>query len=70
MCALQIEIDEFQNYEKAVGALTEAIKCVNKAKNKNQVLEAKGTFYKDRLDLIKRFTLARRWGMQVYTCTL
>lgn len=60
MHCMQLEIDEFQNYEKAVGALTEAIKCITKAKNKNPTLEAKATFFQDRLDLIKRFTLARR----------
>ena len=27
-----MEIDEYQNYEKAVGALTEAFKCLSKSK--------------------------------------
>ncbi|RMX59262.1 hypothetical protein pdam_00005737 [Pocillopora damicornis] len=33
-CA-QVEIDEYQNYDKALGALTEAYKCMAKAKTKN-----------------------------------
>ncbi len=59
-CA-QAEIDEFQNYGKAVGALNEALKCLSKAKNKNPAaLEAKAAFLKERVDLIQRFAEARR----------
>ena len=29
-CTAQVEIDEYQNYEKALGALTEAARCLGK----------------------------------------
>lgn len=58
----QVEIDEFQNYGKAVGALGEALKCLGKAKTKNPAaLEAKMNFLKDRIELVKRFAEARRY---------
>uniref|UniRef100_A0A673G7I8 Intraflagellar transport protein 140 homolog n=1 Tax=Sinocyclocheilus rhinocerous TaxID=307959 RepID=A0A673G7I8_9TELE len=38
-CA-EVEIDDFQNYEKAYGALTEACKCLTKAKGPFDLLEA------------------------------
>ena len=28
---IQVEMDEYQNYEKALGALNEAVKCMAKA---------------------------------------
>lgn len=58
---LQVEIDEYQNYSKAVGALNEALKSLSKAKTKNPTaLEAKIKFLKERVELIKRFAEARR----------
>ncbi|XP_065658509.1 intraflagellar transport protein 140 homolog [Hydra vulgaris] len=41
-CA-QVEIDEFENYEKAFGALTEAYKCLSKAKPKNVTVQERKT---------------------------
>ncbi|KAJ3129307.1 hypothetical protein HK098_001719 [Nowakowskiella sp. JEL0407] len=56
-CA-QVEVDEYQNYEKAYGALKEAMKCVSKAKqisNREEKLE----FLQRRIDLIGKFVEAR-----------
>ncbi|XP_072167641.1 intraflagellar transport protein 140 homolog [Diadema setosum] len=59
-CA-QVEIDEYQNYDKALGALTEAYKCLSKAKVKNQSqLEEKLGALKHRIGLVKKFVQARR----------
>lgn len=56
-----MEIDEYQNYQKAQGALNEALKCLGKAKTKNPAaLEAKTKFLKERLKLVKKFANARR----------
>jgi len=56
-----VEIDEYQNYSKALGALNEALKCLGKAKPKNQTAhEAKIKFMKERIDLVQRFADARR----------
>ncbi|KAM9372431.1 intraflagellar transport protein 140 homolog [Phaethornis superciliosus] len=59
-CA-QVEIDEYQNYEKALGALTEACKCLSKAKTKSPLeQETKLAHLQDKLTLIKRFITAQR----------
>jgi len=59
--ALKVEIDEYQNYEKAVGALTEAFKCLTKAKMADrQQQEGKITDIKTRIALIKKFIQTRR----------
>lgn len=56
-----MEIDEYQNYQKAQGALNEALKCLGKTKTKNPAaLEAKIKFLNERLKLVKRFADARR----------
>ena len=56
-----MEIDEYQNYQKAQGALNEALKCLSKAKTKNPAaLEARIKFLNERLKLVKRFADARR----------
>ncbi|XP_076809284.1 intraflagellar transport protein 140 homolog [Clavelina lepadiformis] len=58
-CA-QVEIDEYQNYEKALGALSEAFKCLAKAKMANkQQQEAKVTELKGRIALVKKFLQTR-----------
>ncbi|CAL1531559.1 unnamed protein product [Lymnaea stagnalis] len=59
-CA-QVEIDEYQNYDKALGALGEAYKCMSKAKldDSMQQEEKLGTI-KHKMALIKKFTTARR----------
>ncbi|XP_019363179.1 PREDICTED: intraflagellar transport protein 140 homolog [Gavialis gangeticus] len=59
-CA-QVEIDEYQNYEKAQGALTEAYKCLSKAKIRSPVeQESKLALLQSKMALIKRFIQARR----------
>ncbi|XP_065539645.1 intraflagellar transport protein 140 homolog isoform X5 [Lathamus discolor] len=59
-CA-QVEIDEYQNYEKAQGALTEACKCLSKAKTRSPPeQESKLAQLESKLTLIKRFIHARR----------
>ena len=56
-----MEIDEYQDYEKAQGALNEALKCLNKAKSKNPTgIEARVKFLTERLQLVKRFADARK----------
>ena len=60
---VQVEIDEYQDYQKAQGALNEAVKCLSKAKTKNPAtVEARIKFFNERLKLIKRFADARRLG--------
>ncbi|VCW79141.1 unnamed protein product, partial [Gulo gulo] len=59
-CA-QVEIDEYQNYDKAHGALTEAYKCLAKAKAKSPLdQETKLAQLQSKMTLVKRFTQARR----------
>ncbi|XP_032702013.1 intraflagellar transport protein 140 homolog [Lontra canadensis] len=59
-CA-QVEIDEYQNYDKAHGALTEAYKCLSKAKCKSPLeQETKLAQLQSKMALVKRFTQARR----------
>ncbi|XP_054068243.1 intraflagellar transport protein 140 homolog isoform X2 [Rissa tridactyla] len=59
-CA-QVEIDEYQSYEKAQGALTEAYKCLSKAKTRSPLeQESKLAHLQSKITLIKRFVHARR----------
>ncbi|XP_037363715.1 intraflagellar transport protein 140 homolog [Talpa occidentalis] len=59
-CA-QVEIDEYQNYDKAHGALTEAHKCLAKAKAKSPLdQEAKLAQLQSKMALVRRFIQARR----------
>ncbi|XP_053814088.1 intraflagellar transport protein 140 homolog isoform X4 [Vidua chalybeata] len=59
-CA-QVEIDEYQNYEKAHRALTEAYKCLSKAKARSPVeQESKLGHLQSRISLMKRFIHAQR----------
>ena len=60
LCLLQVEIDDYQNYTKALGALKEAHKCLAKAKAKKQDVEDKMGFLQDRIQLVDRFATARR----------
>ncbi|RKO88630.1 hypothetical protein BDK51DRAFT_31391, partial [Blyttiomyces helicus] len=57
-CA-QVEIDEYQNYEKALGALREALKCMSKARNVTD-REAKVESFQHRIELIGRFVEGRK----------
>ncbi|XP_069503073.1 intraflagellar transport protein 140 homolog isoform X2 [Ambystoma mexicanum] len=57
----QVEIDEYQNYEKALGALTEGYKCLSKAKMRSpEEQEAKLVDLQSKMTLVKRFIQARR----------
>lgn len=59
-CA-QVEIDEYQNYDKALGALGEAFKCLSKAKMTDESLqEERLSQLKNKITLIKKFVTARR----------
>ncbi|NWI93338.1 IF140 protein, partial [Pitta sordida] len=59
-CA-QVEIDEYQNYEKAHRALAEAYKCLSKAKARSPVeQESKLAQLQSRMALMKRFIHAQR----------
>ncbi|XP_039102700.1 intraflagellar transport protein 140 homolog [Hyaena hyaena] len=59
-CA-QVEIDEYQNYDKAHGALTEAYKCLSKAKAKSPLdHETKLAQLQSKMTLVKRLIQARR----------
>ncbi|XP_051876987.1 intraflagellar transport protein 140 homolog isoform X1 [Pristis pectinata] len=59
-CA-QVEIDEYQNYEKALGALTEAYKCLSKAKMRSpgEQEEQLGQL-QNKLTTVKKFVQIRR----------
>uniref|UniRef100_A0A671LF64 Intraflagellar transport protein 140 homolog n=1 Tax=Sinocyclocheilus anshuiensis TaxID=1608454 RepID=A0A671LF64_9TELE len=59
-CA-EVEIDDYQNYEKAYGALTEACKCLTKAKGRSgDEADSKLLILTHKLGLVKRFIQARR----------
>lgn len=56
-----MEIDEYQNYDKAHGALTEAHKCLSKAKAQSPLdQETKLAQLQSKMTLVKRFIQARR----------
>lgn len=56
-----MEIDDYQNYEKALDALMEAYKCVSKAKDSlSGKQEAKLADLQHKITLIKKFVQARR----------
>lgn len=57
-----MEINEYQNYDKAHGALTEAYKCLSKAKAKSPLdQETKLAQLQSKMTLVKRFIQARRF---------
>ncbi|XP_060585745.1 intraflagellar transport protein 140 homolog [Ruditapes philippinarum] len=59
-CA-QVEIDEYQNYDKALGALGEVFKCLSKAKMTDEALqEERLGQLKNKITLIKKLVNARR----------
>ncbi|XP_028989874.1 intraflagellar transport protein 140 homolog [Betta splendens] len=59
-CA-QVEIDDYQNYEKALDALTEAAKCLSKAKDSSSgQQEVRLANLQHKITLIKKFVNARR----------
>ncbi|KAG7507575.1 intraflagellar transport protein 140-like [Solea senegalensis] len=59
-CA-QVEIDDYQNYEKALDALTEAAKCLSKSKDSSHGQhEVRLADLQHKVVLIKKFVHARR----------
>lgn len=58
---VKVEIDEYQNYEKALDALTEAAKCLSKAKDSSAGdQEVRVGDLHNKISLIKKFVHARR----------
>ena len=58
-CA-QVEIDDYQNYEKAFAALGEAAKCLQKAADSAPNIEQRLAELGERMQLIKRFGLIKQ----------
>ncbi|CAM9937918.1 intraflagellar transport protein 140 homolog isoform X2 [Lampetra fluviatilis] len=59
-CA-QVEIDEYQNYEKALGALTEGYKCMSKAKvRSSEEQQEKLSLIQNKINFVKKFVHVRR----------
>uniref|UniRef100_A0A665V4G9 Intraflagellar transport 140 homolog (Chlamydomonas) n=1 Tax=Echeneis naucrates TaxID=173247 RepID=A0A665V4G9_ECHNA len=58
-CA-QVEIDDYQNYEKALDALTEAAKCFSKVRDSTGKQEARMADLQHKITLIKKFVHLRR----------
>ncbi|XP_076446737.1 intraflagellar transport protein 140 homolog [Babylonia areolata] len=56
----QVEIDEYQNYDKALGALGEAYKCMSKSQGDEVMKEERLGQLKQKMTLIKKFITARR----------
>lgn len=52
-------MDEYQNYEKALGALNESFKCLTKAQNTSQS-ENKLSQLKMKMELISTYVQANR----------
>uniref|UniRef100_A0A8C5EMS2 Intraflagellar transport 140 homolog (Chlamydomonas) n=1 Tax=Gouania willdenowi TaxID=441366 RepID=A0A8C5EMS2_GOUWI len=62
-CA-QVEIDDYQNYEKALDALTEASKCLSKAKDSSSGKhEARLADLLHKITLVKKFVHIRRYKL-------
>ncbi|KAG7227765.1 hypothetical protein INR49_013559 [Caranx melampygus] len=57
---LKVEIDDYQNYEKALDALTEAAKCLSKVKDSTGQQEVRVADLHHKITLIKKFVHARR----------
>ena len=55
-CA-QVEIDEYRDYEKALGAMKEAMRQLEKSMAANK--DMKMRMMKDRISIIERFVAAR-----------
>ncbi|CAM1291051.1 IFT140 (predicted) [Pycnogonum litorale] len=58
-CA-QVEIDEYQNYEKALGALNEACKCLSKSAQSTPAHEQMLSQLKMKIELVKKYVQATR----------
>ena len=58
----QVEMDEFQNYEKALGALGESAKCLTKSTTQNEQLkEERLNDLRHRMQLLKKFIQIKRF---------
>ena len=70
-------MDEFQNYEKALGALGESYKCLSKAQIQNEELkEERMQDLKHRVQILKKYVQLKRFtfcvGLQSknrFTCS-
>ncbi|CAG9773857.1 unnamed protein product [Ceutorhynchus assimilis] len=58
-CA-QVEIDDFQNYEKALGALTEASRCLQKITDNPAHIQRAMEIVQQRFSMVKRFVDIRK----------
>ncbi|XP_077482190.1 intraflagellar transport protein 140 homolog isoform X1 [Stigmatopora argus] len=56
----QVEIDDYQSYDKALDALSDAVKCLAKVKSSDGQQEAKLAELQRKITLIKKFSHARR----------
>lgn len=60
-----VEIDDYKNYEKALGALNEALKCMSKAKMKDfNAQERRVSTLQTRIEVVKRFTSIKRLAVE------
>lgn len=59
---MQVEVDEYQNYEKALGALGEANRCLAKTQNMQEldVHQRAVENLAERTSLVKKFVDIRR----------
>lgn len=64
-----MEIDDFQNYEKALHALTEAHKCISKSRDSSAgKQEARLADLQLKINLIKKFVQARGYEYKAVFC--
>jgi len=59
VCAKQVEIDDYRDYEKAAGALREALKYLGKA-GESRTAQDMAAATEQRIALIERFVRARK----------
>jgi len=63
----QVEIDDFHDYEKAIGALGESYKVLSKATSSDPTSqEIKLNDLKNRIILTKKFLQIKRYGYFLY----
>lgn len=61
-----MEIDDYQNYEKALDALTEASKCLSKAKDASSgQQEVRLADLQHKIALIRKFVHIRRYEYEL-----
>lgn len=65
MPSAMVEIDDYKNYEKALGALNEALKCMSKAKMKDfNAQERRVSTLQERIEVVKKFTAVKRLAVE------